>query len=111
MPLARHVAALMEALRREDFEILPPAERERFANQCQRCAELARRRADAPERVMPVLAAMLAAASPQDLERLPPDERRRLADTLRHWLSLAESAPAMKSSVPHELRIQRQEWR
>ena len=49
MPLARHVAALLEALRREDFEALPPAERERFAHQCERCADLARRRANEPK--------------------------------------------------------------
>jgi hypothetical protein len=44
MPLASHVVALLEALRHADFEALPPAERERFAHQCERCATLARRR-------------------------------------------------------------------
>jgi hypothetical protein len=61
--------------------------------------------------VLAKAAALLAAASPQDLERLPPAERRRQADTHRHWLSLTESAPAMKSGVLHERRVQRQEWR
>jgi hypothetical protein len=49
MPLARHVAALLEALRREDFDALPPAERERFAHLCRRCADLARRRSEEPK--------------------------------------------------------------
>jgi hypothetical protein len=32
MPLVRHVAALLEALRREDLEVMAPAERRRFAD-------------------------------------------------------------------------------
>jgi hypothetical protein len=49
MPLASHVAALLEALRCDDFEVMPPAEREAFAHQCERCAALARRRLENPK--------------------------------------------------------------
>jgi hypothetical protein len=49
MPLASHVAALLHALRSEDFETLPPAERRRFADLARRVAELAEPRAELPK--------------------------------------------------------------
>jgi hypothetical protein len=50
MPLASHVAALLEALRASDFEMLPPVERERFAYQCERIAALARKPHEDPQK-------------------------------------------------------------
>jgi hypothetical protein len=48
MPLASHVAALLHALRPEDFDTLPPAERRRFADLARRVAELAEPRPEPP---------------------------------------------------------------
>jgi hypothetical protein len=44
MPLASHVAALLEALKAADFEVLAPAERERFADLCRHWANVPVRR-------------------------------------------------------------------
>jgi hypothetical protein len=49
MPLASRVAALLDALRPEDFEALPPVERRRFADLARRTAELAEPRPEPPK--------------------------------------------------------------
>jgi hypothetical protein len=43
MSIATKVAALLVAVRRQDIEDLPPAERQRFANLCRHVAAMAER--------------------------------------------------------------------
>jgi hypothetical protein len=49
MPVADKIAALMESLRQEDIDAMPPARRERFAFLLSRWANVARVRPEPPK--------------------------------------------------------------
>lgn len=49
MPVADKIAALFEALRREDVDAMPPIQRERFAQLLEHWAHFARIRPPAPK--------------------------------------------------------------
>jgi hypothetical protein len=52
MSIAGKVAAMLHALRGEDLDELPPAERQRFADKCRHLAAMADRRPEAKAGVL-----------------------------------------------------------